>query len=441
MELGILNGFVVAFISFSVVLYRNQSKKNLNFADWFVLSLGFFYGIGQCIVFWVISAKGLDDSNLLFALNWDNNAALSHLLAVAITIGAIYVGYEFVRVVFKKSEHEKDFKHFKMISISTNNLRLIACLFFIVGVVAHLLYSRAHGGVMGVLENAAHIRVEIVKVENTWSFLKRLSPFTILASFIYFGIVMDRKNIKVIWSDWFFLVASILFSLFLLLSWAGRVGFVVYVLTFFLGHVIYKSSHRTESILPKITLFSLASCLIIPIIGKLTLRRELSFQIEYFGRDLIFPFVSWSNHIDAGSNFRWFKDIALAPVYLFPEKLWGGWIGELSNAYNIRVILVSYYIGGIPHDFLTFSYLQAGWFGIVLYPLMWGGILCMIEKYLIKFERKGLKAVLYANFLLYLPILSVPYADPKHIVRRMFYLIVGVFVLNMFRRTYRSQPI
>lgn len=95
-------------------------------------------------------------------------------------------------------------------------------------------------------------------------------------------------------------------------------------------------------------------------------------------------------------GYRWFLDYLAVPVNLLPSFLFGGF--ELDTLYHLTT---EYYTsilshkGGMPNDFLFFSYRQLGVVGVAIIGIITGAIIKKLDKIL--FEVKDLLAILGIN--------------------------------------------
>jgi len=439
MTAGVITGMILAMVTSSIIFIKNQNKKTLNFVDWFIVSLGIFYGIGQSFVSWN-TANNLNSSILGQLLRWDWYAASSHLVAALLAIISVYLGHGFAVKIFRITSYKKLLEFFEIKHLTLGNIRLISWGFLFISIICYLLYAKAYGGLLGLLNEALAIRSNMSSIENSFSFLQRFGGLALFASFLFQGLLLEKRQLKTPLPDRFGLLASFFWSLLILISWMGRVAVAIYISTLFIGKNIYKSYHKAARFVTlKIIIFFILGCLLIPYIGLILERNTSSSSTGFFTSELTFPFVSWETHQDLNTSIRWFKDLAVTPVYFLPEKIWTNWIHETASAYNTRLIPTPSLYGEIPTDYLTFTFLQGGWVGIVLCSFIWGGFLYFIEELIKRIKIEGIRAMLYTNVLLNLIILTVLYSDSVHLVRRLFYLFVGFFVLSLTSKLTRVK--
>ena len=87
--------------------------------------------------------------------------------------------------------------------------------------------------------------------------------------------------------------------------------------------------------------------------------------------------------------------------------------------------------GEIPVDMLSFSYMQFNILGILVVGFLWGVTLYIIQRLINKIPVNSIKSVISANLILNVPILSVMYGDPQHIIVRCFNMIAAFLLLSL----------
>jgi len=421
MIIGIINGIIFAFFVSIIILIKNYERRALSFADWFVISLGFFYGLGQSFVLWNI----YNDQNLSIIatlLRWDSLTAYLHLLSSFLAVISVYAGYYFL---FRIKQFKKMINLSCLAHLTRLKVRTTGWIFLVISIVSYLMYAHAYGGIEGLLAQAANIRTNTITIENQFSFLQRFGGFAFFASFIFGGILLERGQL----SDRLGFIISFSWSLLVLKSWLGRVGIVVFLITFFIGTAIFKDYKRRNKIsFVKIIVFILVGGFLVSCVGLIIGRNTQSPQREFLAKELAFPFVSWSIQNENNDGIRWFKDVFVAPIYFLPEKSWRKFVAETASDYNTRIISSADVWGGIPTDYLTFAMLEGHIVGVVILSLLWGFLLHILESLIKSVNIKGVGSMLYANTLLQI-MLTVLYADMFHVIRSSFYLIIGIIAL------------
>ncbi len=432
---AILGGLLFASFLYLIVFFRLNKNKKLEFIDWFLLSIATFNGLIFSFVIWA-TYEGRNPSYIFtyYILQLDTNLIITYIALNFCLAFCVYSGWKFISIIFKK-------QNLKVAGeiIYLRKIISISWFLFFLSVIAYWLYTRAYGGFVLYLEYARAIRSGVFLIENPFSFLQRLGGLSFFSSYVFFAVLMDKnKNIKVIKRKNIVvgLVLSVFFSLYVLYSWMGRVGLVVYISTFLLGYILY-SYKSISRLVRKIFSFLLLSLLLLISVDAILGRSSRDIGIiELFAQECAFPLVTFYSVINL-SEYRWFIDLIVAPLYLLPMKIWSGVFNvETASSFNTFMIMgarkgqMGVY-GEIPVDMLSFSYMQFNILGILVVGFLWGVTLYIIQRLINKIPVNSIKSVISANLILNVPILSVMYGDPQHIIVRCFNMIAAFLLLSL----------
>lgn len=231
------------------------------------------------------------------------------------------------------------------------------------------------------------------------------------------------------------LLLSFSFSMFVLYTWVGRVAFVIYLVTIPLGFSLYKN-RSVFRLSRKVIFIATVGAAFIILVDRLLQRSAGMGMVSLFTKELSFPIASFIVQFEIGS-FRWFSDVVASPLFLLPQRIWGNMFG-VETASMVNTIAFSGVkkgesglTGSVPVDLLTFAYMQASVFGVVVVGFTWGFLLSFARNIMCKIPIRSVRAVLEANMILNLVVLTVLYGDPLHIIQRNFYLIVCLPFLAM----------
>lgn len=432
--LGSVFTIIIVFIEY-VKLF--QLKKKIEALDWLLMSIALFNGVGFSFVIWSTFNGYNIDIWASKILRFTNQSILIYYALNLVMVSSVILGWTIAKSTVSKRNvnlnnygaiYEEKYK---------KKVYRIAWVMLIVGILSYMLYSRAYGGFSGLIYYSRLIRSGITVVQNSFSFLQRFGSFTFFSSYIFLGLIIDKtvvakKRMGLILG----FIISFLFSIFVLYTWVGRVSFIVYLATLFLGVILYKSTSifRLSRKLIKLLIFSLVS---IVLFDRLLNRSKVGITIiELFTKELSFPAASFISQLEINS-FRWFKDILVSPLYILPSRIWNVALNldtaSMENTYSFwgAVKGQSGVTGSIPVDFLTFSFMQASVIGVIVVGIMWGFILVWIQNKINRIHSKGIRMILLGNVILNVSILSVLYGDPLHIITRNFGLIAGMIILSL----------
>lgn len=310
-------------------------------------------------------------------------------------------------------------------------------LLLVGAVVAQGLYAHAYGGFLGQLEYSAAIRSALFDEvpHNPLSFLRPFGGLAMIAAFGFFGLRLSGYRT---WSSCLGLVLSFAFSLYVLYSWLGRMGFMVFLATFPLGWGLNKSRSPVGLLLGSGVVF------IGLVVGAYGVSVGLNLKsadslLEFLARELAFPFGSFFAQLDCGEHlFRAGVDFLLTPLYLLPSSWWTSWFEPLGQT-NTAVIMgaskgMAGVTGAIPVDLLTVGLMQFHMVGIALVGLLFGALLRIVHGVLSRIPLPGVRAVFEASMALTLAVLGVFYAQPDLVVSGHIHWIAAALVcIGVFR--------
>jgi hypothetical protein len=432
-NLAVLLGALFFLTCLVFVIMHSLSIRRVSLLDWSVLSMGGVYGIGWCVVAKVTEAGGNP--------NWENwllpCKALYHVHTIfaLVLLGAVWFGW--LAFGSFKNTHRRVIPR----TYSGNDIsQLLKAMWFllIISFITQWYYVQAYGGFFDILTYSRAIRSGIFPIKNQFSFLKPFGGLALFASYGFFGLLLAQYRHKTVWVG---LILSILFSLYILYSWMGRIGFLTYLITFVLGAFLYRKPRPLTLLLfGSIAMFiMLLGAYSVSIWFNLKPADNLAF---FLARELSFPFGSFFGQLDFGGNmFRWFKDILIAPVYLLPSSLWSNWVDNVGQV-NTALIMgapkgVRGVTGAVPVDLLTLGFMQASVFGVAVVGFLFGGFLRFIHYLLDKVVNPGLRAVFEAHVAIKIAVLGVFYAQPSLFVSGNFALFITVLVIMLFLKTPR----
>lgn len=434
-ELAILAGLVFSLVIGIVVLHRVRRLDRVSLLDWSLLAIGGVYGAGWSLV---IAVTTVGDNP--FWEPWilaDRDSLLIHtagatILSAFLWFGWVLAGSPFVRP--RATDTMTDVAT-QFHSVIHRRLNLCAWAILLAAVALQLLYSHAYGGPLGILDYANSIRSGIFEVENRWSFVQPLTSLAILASLIFYGIALSPPLRR----PWLGLFLSVSFSVYLLYSRLGRIGFLAYLATFALGYLLHRQRNPVQVVLRGATI--LAGILVAAYYLSAALNLKFVEGLpSYLANELAFPFGSFFGHLSEGpTRYRWFIDFTAAPLYFLPSSLWANWFEDVSRLNTVLIMGAAKgeagVTGAIPVDLLTLGLLQASMPGIAAVGAIFGALLRMCQVFVEWIPHSGVRAVLGAHFAMKVAVLGVFYAQPDLNVRENIYLIAGaVLIIALFAR-------
>lgn len=392
--------------------------------DWSILGIGLIYGLGWALVISLTLAgyNGMWAPWLLYSKQYYIVAnLLAFILAFCIVIGW-YASSRLARIARGISSRN--------LSFGDGRAHVYAWVVLIVSLALRWLYVREFGGFFAYLDYSAAVRSGVSGVHNRFSFLQPFAMMAPFSSFLFLASIINNKR-GVLKSIGF--AVSIAFSIYVLYSLLGRIGFLIYLSTFILAFFHIK---RTR---PGILLVGgilggagiLASAYLVS--GWLGIKGANSLS-EYVSRELSFVFVSFFAQLDSGEHlFRWYRDFLFSPLYLLPSSWWMQWIEDVSQI-NTQVVMGARkgemgVTGGIPVDLLTLGLMQSSIAGVAIVGVLFGAMIRTLQGFVDGVPSQGLRSVLWAYFSIRVAAYAIAYAHPVHLITGIFGVIFSIFLI------------
>lgn len=426
-------GLLLLLTCCAIASLDGKRTGRFSLLNWAVLGIGAVYGLTWAIVVYVTEL----DENPLWSL-WLVPAKplyLLHTLSAIVLLAGLWLGWVVLRVGMKRKSA------ILSTEISRNSMGYLpAGLWFLViaASVTLWLYSQALGGLIAALDYSAAIRSASFGDTNPFAFLRPFGGLAFFASFGFFGMWLEG-NRKI--SVKFGFLVSLIVSLYVHYSNLGRVGFLIYLLTFVLAICIFKR------VKPRNLLLVSAIGMIVLLGGVYWVSALMELKtadgiLSYLANELSFPFASFFGQLEAGRNLsRGFIDIFISPVYLLPSSWWVGMVDEVSRV-NTELILGAAkgergVTGGIPVDLMTLGLMQAQIFGVFGVGALFGALLGVLQRFIDQLSNAGIRAILEAYIVLKICIISISYAQPALFISGNVDLFVSCVImltcLNMGR--------
>lgn len=424
-EVAVILALLFAVFCGALVLIRGVQLGRLMLLDWALLAAGGMYGLGWIVVMLVTQAganPAWERWILPFASLW-----WVHTLVAFVLVGGVFAGWylpaRWLPVVPPTGAVD---------AVHVGAWVRALWLVLLIAVVLQRLYTQAYGGYLGVLEYSNLIRSALFSAvpDNSWSFLKPFGGMAMIAAQGFFGLWLSGRRRFAVLLGFIF---SFVFSLYILYSWLGRMGFLVFLATFVLGYGLWRRPRP-------LVLLGLGALVFVVILGGaygvslwLHLKAADSFA-AFLARELAFPFGSFFAQLSHGQSlFRGFIDFAVAPIYFLPSSWWTAWYEPVSQVNTTVVMGMPKSEGGttsgIPVDLLTLGLMQLHVLGALLIGTLFGMLLRLLQCWLGKIRPPGLRALFEAHVALNIAILGVFYSQPDLIISGNFQLMASVVVI------------
>jgi hypothetical protein len=433
--LAVLLGVGFALLCGFFAIKHSSRLRRVTLLDWALLGLGGGYGFGWALVVYVTRHGGnptWDGWIEPFDSLYPFYSMCALLLLMGTGLGWMLINrhlrYRFT--VFKS----------KARVLSVRRWEVASWFLLVLAVFAQWLYTRAYGGFLDLLAYTEMIRAAIFPFHNPLSFLRPFGGLAFIAAFSFFGLWLSgRRKLGIALG----LSFSFLFSLYVLYSFLGRLGFMIFVVTFPLGWLLSRRMY------PLATLKLVAVVFILILIGTygvsvwLDIKRADDLSV-FLAHELSFPFGSFFAQWHFKEHLlRGFRDFLFAPLYLLPSSWWTNWVEDVSQL-NTALIMGAPkgedgVTGGIPVDLITLGLMQLNVLGIPIVGMLFGALLRVLQHWLDRISLSGLRAMFEAYVALKIAVFGIFYAQPAQFVSGNFELIAGALVIVVFLRIPRIR--
>lgn len=425
-----LSQFLAASIFVFAILFcfaRVSHRDQITLLEWAILGVGLVYGLGWVLVL-TFTVNGHNPLWVERILPFERYFVIHNFLVLALIISIIF-GYR----VFERGYKAGRKLSLGYLGVSAGQLEVYGWFLLMIAVFLRWLYVSAFGGFFDYLDYSMSIRSAFFEVQNKWSFLQPFSGVGLFATFLFFASLLGERKT---YSKALGLLVSLLFSIYLLYSMLGRMGFLIFVATIVLAFLSVKGVRPVLIVAGGVVGALLMLVLAFVISDLLQIKSALSMQ-DYVARELSFPFVSFFAQIEHGEYlYRWFQDFLFAPLYLLPSSLWVQWIDNVSQINTLVVLGArkgdSGVTGGIPVDLLTLGLMQVSVVGVVGVGLIFGCLLSFLQGFVDGVRSDGLRAILWAYLAIRVSVFAVAYAHPVHLISGLFGIIFSIFLIFVF---------
>lgn len=324
---------------------------------------------------------------------------------------------------------------------SDKKIMIVGIIMLIIGIISNYLYLKVYGGYKNYLNYSSLIRSGIITIKNPFSFLIAFRNFIIFSSYIFLSMIYTNKN-KI--SRYFLFFLSFIFSLFILYSNKGRISFAIYILVL-LGYAFLRKKnveYINIKTLTKVCLVGIVFLIGIVNVGKILGRNTDGNFLMQLNKEFSFIFLNFKvifNNLKI-ENYRLLKDLILFPIYLLPNSIWYGkfnilkcsdintmfWFGSIKGVGSVY--------GEMPVDFISISYMQFGFAGIIILPIFYAILFDIVMQSIYKIHNVETFKIIYIYVLLTIGIETIIYADPYHIMTSSFAFIAFMILLFVFNK-------
>lgn len=421
----LINSFVVFIVATFLSFYAAKEREKLPIISWSFLAVALIYGVGSSVVF-SATLDGVIYLRSDIVLSSINYWSFYGPLVLILTIG-IFLGWRLP--ILGKAQVKKLSKY--SFDIELDRMMLVAYILLIIGFLLRWLYVQPYGGFVGYLAYNQAIRAGIFEIDNPYSFFKPFGALVFFSSYFFWALLLSKY--RMILASLGFIL-SVLFSLYVLYSNAGRVSFILYLASFVIAYVSIKKISSRVILTFCFIGFPLTLVTLFYISNYFGLKASESVS-GFVIKETSFIYVSFFAQLAEGHLFRLFTDFIFAPTHLMPSSITSK-LFEFQEASQTNTALISGAIKGqkgvtgtIPVDLLTLGLMQINVVGIFPVGVMFGYFIKYVDYFLYLIKNTSLRSILFAYASLRLGFVGLLYAYPAHFVGGLFPFIVLMFIL------------
>lgn len=415
----------VLILALAMAYDEINRARRLTIYTWTIAGIGLLYGPVSAFVY----LKTASGANPYWAPHIPANGMsyLAHPLAAILLLLGMLVGRFLCGIFLPQTPRRST-------TVDVNESRkllIVFCGILVVAVAAQGVYTHAYGGYVAMLGYSRMIRSGLFEVHNPYSFLYPLSGFAAMAFFGFFGLMSERKDIRTI------VLTGVAFacSLYVFYSWLGRISFSIFIMSIPLGCTYLRKWSPYVVIATGVVLAGLAIAMAYAVSNMLELKTAANFT-DFLAKELSFPFASFFAQLRDGRHiYLMFKSILVMPIYFLPSSLIGGFITS-ESALNTQVLMGARkgtfgVTGEAPVDLLTFSVMQASFYGIAVTGALAGMFVHFIQYNIDLIHHRYVRAFMEAYVALKVGLFAVAYADPAQFIPGNFALIGMLAILRV----------
>lgn len=387
---------------------RIKNNKGISLYPIFLMTIAVLYLFVPAIVF-IFGSYDKQNSDLLRIISNTTNAErIAIYFLTLLCVAAISIPQK-LRICSISSHNElynaDTYDAVRVRDISYHVCRIWFWILFAVGLACTLIMI-ANIGISGFIVYSGSSRGEGALELQSGSLFAYASNFSkwLIASLTP-GILMYQIRKQTAMK--MLLLFAFALSVLLLIFNAGKTSFILFLIPFFMYWMSRKGSFKMRYLI----LAAVAIVLLVPFldnafyfistgegIGKYrTSWNYLNYMMSVV-RQFAYPYANMAMRkpITELYGYRFFLDYLVIPVNLLPAFLLGGYqlvpLYHLTTEYFASILSSG---GGMPNDFLFFSYRQLGIVGIAVIGTITGVIIKKLDAIL--FELKALLAILGIN--------------------------------------------
>lgn len=326
---------------------------------------------------------------------------------------------------------------------------IVGIISLILGLFGEVTISNSLNGVINAIKMGDQLRAygsdssAYIPQNKLFNIVLMVSSLASTYFFVY-AVRIKKNLINII-----LLFISILASIFYLLINAGRLGILLFLITFFADYAFRKFKHPFIFLIG----FSFFGIFLLGLLDDWFFYlsygyvKESSNSISTIINEFAFPYLNILNvhHINVEYGLRWGIDYFTWVINIIPTSILN--LFGLSKVTTGYEYITEYYMGqnatgGIPTDIITLGMRQFGFLGLILISIFISIICKYFDKVLNRIHSN--KYYFMTLRIALIMFVVVPYADLDSFVRNrydMFFLLIFSIYIYFIQKKYKKNKL
>lgn len=434
--------YIIIFTIEAIFLLAKKKEKGHYCYKGIVFAFLFLYDVIPLIILWNIGIfkEEATQTNMQYLYEKDFWSYMYSILITILGLISFHIAYSFFekkrnRMTLYEIEKERKVKL----------LKIITWLTFSIGAISLLVFCQSFGGITTALKYAEVMRgfSSTYKI-NYWASILIIPARLVTVSPFLFIMLNSKEKInkkKIMYA--IFCVISFLLSIVYFLVNAGKAPILMFGLCFIYA-ILKLFTKKTWTIIIILGMLS------IPLLGVLDStflylangKFEMK-DVSYYKyiTQFTYPVRNTLNVADIVNKYgyRYGTDYITGTLNIFPKVNFKASYEDTSEFYGGQDWKKK---GGVPNDFITFSYLQLGVCGVIILSALIGVLLEAIDARTILL-KKNFSDYLLCGALMVYSYSIILNADPEPVIKgnMIYFLLIFVIIYTMRREKGKRKKI
>ena len=386
-------------------------------------------------------------------LRFDSDSTLLAMFAFSL-IGYCLIDFGYkVKIKRYKKERVRTIESQEVLTTTdkeVNRLTVLSIILTLLSLVSLYLWSRAYGGPFKMMAYASLIRSGYDTTKNGLAFFKNPANLCTMGSYVSFlCLIQNKQRNRAL--NLLLLVLNIYAKILYSLIDDGRMNAVIYFVGFVAIYYYFKLNNREiklRTVASRALLIAIVSFFLMVFASTIMDRfrynsNELTFAEFDFSSSLVKEFRYTFSDLYTSIGKRWngfeytfFRNILSGLFAYFPTALKPEYAKvSLTKINSINVYGEAYSNhSGSPPDFLSVAIYDVGFVGIILYPIILGILLRILDEKFRYYKKDSVFGMTVYLCLLFRIARIIPNASMYNVILSLFYIVISSLLYYMINR-------